>query len=125
MNEPLRLHRSGWYNTRGQSALLATPNGDTDLTPNLEINANTYYTPDEAAGMLRVSKSSLKQLLESGAARGVKIGRSWRVLGRDLLDLTIPTQSSRIELTHGLMRLSESAFEKVWDNDEDSIYDHL
>ena len=49
--------------------------------PNLEINPNTYYMPVEVAAMLRVSRRSVHDLLENGQARGVKIGRHWRVLG--------------------------------------------
>ena len=90
---------------------------------NLEINPNTYYTPDEVALMLRVSRRSIQNLLENGQAKGVKIGRNWRVLGLDLLQLPRADEISDAELTRSFMRLSEPAFNKVWDNDEDSIYD--
>ena len=91
----------------------------------LEISPNTYYTADEAATMLRVSKRCVRDMLENGLARGVKIGRNWRILGRDLLQLPSPDEITDSELTRSLMRLSEPAFMKVWDNDEDAVYDAL
>ena len=91
----------------------------------LEIRPNTYYTLEETAALLRVSRGSIRELLESGAARGIKIGRHWRILGRDLLQLPEAEEMSDTELTRSLMRLSEPAFMKVWDNDEDSVYDDL
>src|SRR5207302_437452 len=57
------------------------------VKPELEISPNTYYTPEEVATMLRVSRRNVLRLLEEGVARGVRIGRQWRILGRDLLDL--------------------------------------
>ena len=93
--------------------------------PNLEIGANTYYTPEEVAAMLRVSRRSVHNLLESWQARGVKIGRYWRLLGLDLLQLSRADEISDAEQTRSFMRLPEPAFDEIWDNDEDSIYDML
>ncbi len=95
------------------------------IIQNLEISPNTYYTPEEVAAMLRVSRQSVKALLESGQAPGIKIGRNWRILGRDLLHLPRADELADAELTRSLMRLSEPAFAQVWDNDEDSVYDEV
>jgi excisionase family DNA binding protein len=95
------------------------------IMQNLEISPNIYYTPEEVATMLRVSRRSVQELLETGLARGIKIGRNWRILGRDLLQLPRADEIADAELTRSLMRLSEPAFMKVWDNDEDSVYDDL
>ncbi len=92
---------------------------------NLEVSPYISYTPDEVAAMLRVSRQSVSELLESGVTRGVKIGRNWRVLGSDLLQLPRADEITDTEMTNSLMRLSESAFMKVWDNDEDSVYDEF
>jgi excisionase family DNA binding protein len=95
------------------------------INPELEIRPNTYYTLEETAALLRVSRRSILELLESGAALGVKIGRHWRILGRDLLQLPQRDEWTDSELRRSLMRLSEPAFARVWDNDEDSVYDGL
>jgi excisionase family DNA binding protein len=95
------------------------------ILQHLEISPNTYYTPDEVATMLRVSRRRVHNLLEIGLVSGIKIGRNWRILGYDLLQLSRPDEISDLELTQVLMRLSAPAFMKVWDNDEDAIYDAL
>ncbi len=95
------------------------------IKQNLEISPNTYYTTEEAAAMLRVSRRSVQNMLETGLARGIKIGRNWRILGQDLLQLPHTADIADTELTDSLMRLSEPAFMSVWDNDEDSVYDEL
>jgi excisionase family DNA binding protein len=46
----------------------------------LAIQPNVYYTVKEAAQLLRVSEQAMLQLLQSGKAPGVKIGRQWRIL---------------------------------------------
>ncbi len=91
----------------------------------LEIRPNTYYTLGEAAQLLRVSPRSINALLNSGEARGVKIGRQWRVLGRELLELPYVNEPSNKQLTKGLMQLSEPSFARVWDNDADAVYDDI
>lgn len=84
----------------------------TTATSDLEISPNRYYTPEEAATLLHVSRESVRRLLKSGTTQGVRIGRSWRILGRDLLGLR-NTNSS------------EAVFERIWDNEEDAVYDGL
>ena len=91
--------------------------------PNLEINPNTNYTPDEVSAMLRISRRSVHNLLENEQARGAKIDRNWRVLGLELLQLSRADEISDSELTRSFTRLSVPAFNYVWDNDGDSIYD--
>ncbi|MFN8497571.1 MAG: helix-turn-helix domain-containing protein [Anaerolineae bacterium] len=54
----------------------------------LAIQPNVYYTPEEAAQLLRVSEQDVIDMLQSGRAHGVQIGPHWRVLGRILLDLS-------------------------------------
>ena len=43
---------------------------------------------------------------------------------KDLLDLP-HDEPTDAQLAKSLMRLSEPAFMKVWDNDEDAVYDSL
>ena len=95
------------------------------IMQNLEISPNIYYTPEEVAAMLRISRRSVQHLLDAGLARGIKIGRNWRILGRDLLQLSTADEIDNATLTRSLMQLSEPAFTKVWDNDEDAVYDDL
>jgi excisionase family DNA binding protein len=95
------------------------------IPQDLEINPNTYYTPTEAAAKLRISRASIRRMLESGQTQGIKVGRQWRILGSDLLRLPREDVIEDARLTQALTRLSEPAFINVWDNDEDSVYDGL
>jgi excisionase family DNA binding protein len=98
---------------------------DAMILPDLEISPNTYYTKDEAAAMLRVSRHTIERLLKTGLANGVRVGRQWRILGSDLLQMPRMHRASDDNLTVSLMHLSEPTFARVWDNDEDSVYDAL
>jgi excisionase family DNA binding protein len=106
--------------------MAASPSGNAQMVnPELEIRPTTYYTLDETAALLRVSRRSIMELLERGIAPGIKIRRHWRILGNDLLQLPQREEMTDAQLTRSLMGLSEPAFTEVWDNDEDSVYDDL
>jgi excisionase family DNA binding protein len=92
----------------------------------LEISPNIYYTLDEAARMLRVPRRSVLRLVETGVARGIKIGRHWRILGSDLLAMPRADEDvTDAQQTRSLLALSQPLFTSAWDNDDDSVYDTL
>jgi excisionase family DNA binding protein len=55
-----------------------------------EIKANAIYTTDEAKDFLKVSESTIKRLLKSGILRANKVGRQYRILGKEILKLISP-----------------------------------
>lgn len=55
-----------------------------------EIKPNTVYTPQEAQKLLKISNSTFKRMLKKGLIRANKIGRQYRVLGKELLRLVSP-----------------------------------
>jgi excisionase family DNA binding protein len=89
----------------------------------LAIQPNVYYTVEEAAQLLRVSPQSMRALLESGKARGVKIEEEWRVLGAALLGLTAHEEQTESSLVSEWLAASNRSLKEVWDNDEDAVYD--
>lgn len=91
----------------------------------LVIQPNMYYTADEAAQLLRVSRQTIVQLLQSGIAHGIKIGRQWRVLGKALLDLSLPESQTENTVASDWFNASLSSLTEVWNNEEDAIYDRL
>jgi excisionase family DNA binding protein len=95
----------------------------TNLEP-LAIQPNVYYTVEEAAQLLRVSRHAVLRLLQSGQTRGVKIGRQWRILGATLLNLSAPEESEAAFVADWLAA-STASLSEVWDNEEDAVYDHL
>ncbi|OGY91124.1 MAG: hypothetical protein A3B30_04410 [Candidatus Komeilibacteria bacterium RIFCSPLOWO2_01_FULL_52_15] len=60
-----------------------------------EINPNTVYTATESRKLLKISESTLKRLLKKGLIRANKIGRQYRILGKELLRLVSPEVEKR------------------------------
>ena len=95
------------------------------LTESLAIQPNVYYTPEEAAQLLRVSRAAVLRLLQSGRAHGVKIGREWRILGAALLDMSAREEEPEGSLVRDWLAASTASLTEVWDNAEDAAYDQL
>lgn len=55
-----------------------------------EIKPYIIYTTEEAQRALKVSKSTFKRLLKSGLIRANKVGRQYRILGKEILRLVSP-----------------------------------
>ena len=91
----------------------------------LAIQPSVYYTVEEAAALLRVSRQSVMRLLASRRNLGVKIGRHWRILGAALLDLSAPPQDTEAALIEDWLAASNKSLREVWDNEEDAVYDRL
>jgi excisionase family DNA binding protein len=91
----------------------------------LTIQPNVFYTVEETAHLLRASQPSVLKLLRSGTVRGIKVGREWRILGGELLDLGArPNDTERI-LVAEWFEASKRTLAEIWDNDEDAVYDQL
>jgi excisionase family DNA binding protein len=57
---------------------------------NEEIKENSIYTTAETQALLKISKSTIKRLLKNGLIRANKIGKQYRILGREILRLVSP-----------------------------------
>jgi excisionase family DNA binding protein len=58
-----------------------------------EVSTGQLYTVAEVAAMMRVSKMTVYRLVQSGAIRSIRFGRSYRVpqsAVREYLDATNP-----------------------------------
>lgn len=51
------------------------------------IIEDAVYTPEEAALMLRLSPLTVVRKVRRGEIKAVKLGKSYRILGQDLLAL--------------------------------------
>ncbi len=94
-------------------------------TPPVTIQPNVFYTLEEVAQRLRVSRSLALQLVKSGRTPGVQIGRQWRVLGASLLNLGYAESEADAEHLREWIAASAGALREVWDNEEDAVYDQL
>lgn len=55
-----------------------------------EIKPNAVYTTEEAQKLLRVSNSTMKRMLKKGLIKANKVGRQYRILGKEILRLISP-----------------------------------
>ena len=55
-----------------------------------EIKDNAVYTTDEAQKLLKVSSSTIKRMLKKGLIRANKVGRQYRIMGKELLRIVSP-----------------------------------
>ena len=59
------------------------------VTDGLEV-----YTPEEAAGILKVTRRTMYSYLARGAIRSAKLGRVWRITRKDLEDFLAAGRAS-------------------------------
>jgi excisionase family DNA binding protein len=57
---------------------------------NDEIKLHAIYTTQEAEKILKVSNSTMKRLLKHGILRANKVGRQYRILGKEILRVVSP-----------------------------------
>lgn len=55
-----------------------------------EIKPYSVYTTGEAERFLRVSESTVKRLLKNGLLKANKVGKQYRIMGKELLRLVSP-----------------------------------
>jgi excisionase family DNA binding protein len=56
----------------------------------VHIQENVIYTPKESREYLKVSQSTMTRMLKSGLIRAAKIGKQYRIMGKELLRLISP-----------------------------------
>jgi len=55
-----------------------------------EVRPNAIYTTHESRKLLKISESTIKRLLKSGLIKANKVGRQYRILGKEILRLVSP-----------------------------------
>lgn len=55
-----------------------------------EIKPNAVYTTAEAEKLLKVSNSTIKRMLKKELIRANKVGKQYRILGKEILRLVSP-----------------------------------
>jgi len=63
---------------------------DNSLIMDNEIKENGVYTTAETQEILKISSSTMKRLLKKGLIRANKIGRQYRILGKEILRTISP-----------------------------------
>ena len=56
----------------------------------MEIKSNEVYTTKEAREILKVSSSTIMRLIKKGVIGTAKVGKQYRILGKELLRIVSP-----------------------------------
>ena len=77
----------------------------------MEINENFLYTPKETQAFLKISPSTLTRMIKKGLIKTAKIGKQYRITGKELLRLISPKLEDEVGKVYNKARR--------WIHDED------
>lgn len=83
-----------------------------------------WYTIDESAGYLRVSRRTMYKLIHDGQLTAYRVGTGGhrRFRRSDLEQLMSPEES---EPADAMTESADPVLAELWDNEQDSIYDRI
>lgn len=61
----------------------------------MEVRENEIYTSEEAKEILKISASTMARLLKRGMIRAAKVGKQYRIPGREILRVVDPKLEGR------------------------------
>lgn len=56
----------------------------------MEIKENEVYTHEETQQLLKISSSTVTRMIKKGLIRSAKVGKQYRILGKELLRILSP-----------------------------------
>ncbi len=62
----------------------------------MEINENEVYTTAEMQQILKISQSTAMRMLKTGLIRAAKVGKQYRIMGKELLRLVSPKLEDKV-----------------------------
>ncbi len=62
----------------------------------MEIRENEVYTPEEAQKILKISSSTMMRLIKGGLIHAAKIGKQYRILGKEILRALSPELEDQV-----------------------------
>jgi len=62
----------------------------------MEIKENAVYTTQEAQRLLKVSPSTTMRLIKKGIIRTAKVGKQYRIMGKELLRILSPGLEDKV-----------------------------
>ncbi|MFH0983992.1 MAG: helix-turn-helix domain-containing protein [Candidatus Omnitrophota bacterium] len=62
----------------------------------MEIRENEVYTTSEVQAILKISQSTAMRMLKKGLIRAAKIGKQYRITGKELLRLISPELEDKV-----------------------------
>jgi len=76
-----------------------------------EIKPNAVYTTNETEALLKISNSTIKRLLKNGILRANKVGKQYRILGKEILILISPEIEKKATKTY--LEVKKKAVRKI------------
>ncbi len=70
----------------------------------MEINENEVYTHEETQALLKVSSSTVTRMIKKGLIRTAKVGKQYRILGKELLRLVSPKFEDKVGIAYDKAR---------------------
>lgn len=70
----------------------------------MEINENELYTPKEAQEILKISPSTMTRMLKKGLIRAAKVGKQYRILGKEILRVISPELEDKVGIAYNKAR---------------------
>lgn len=70
----------------------------------MKIQEDVIYTPKETQVYLKVSQSTMTRMLKSGLIRAAKIGKQYRILGKEILRVVSPELEDQIGIAYNKAR---------------------
>lgn len=62
----------------------------------MEIKENEVYTHEETGQILKVSSSTVTRMIKKGLIRAAKVGKQYRIMGKELLRVLSPELEDRV-----------------------------
>ncbi|MDD5217746.1 MAG: helix-turn-helix domain-containing protein [Candidatus Omnitrophica bacterium] len=66
----------------------------------MEINENEVYTSSEMQKILKISQSTATRMLKTGLIRSAKVGKQYRIMGKELLRLVSPKLEDKVGILY-------------------------
>ncbi len=63
----------------------------------MEIKENEVFTTADVEKILKISHSTMMRLLKNDQIHAVKVGKQYRIMGKEILRLVSPQQEETIE----------------------------
>ena len=62
----------------------------------MQIQENAVYTPKESQEILKISQSTMTRMIKKGFIRAAKVGKQYRIMGKELLRVLSPKLEDKI-----------------------------
>ena len=70
----------------------------------MQIQEDVIYTPKETQEYLKVSQSTMTRMIKKGLIRAGKVGKQYRILGKEILRVISPVLEDKVGKVYGKAR---------------------